>query len=145
MRISKETIFSWMGIVDTLIGQLFYKSSTPEGQDLLTCYMEKFKDTDTQNFLEWFQKMVLCLDEKDDAAADLKEQIFGLIEILIDNFIQQLSPQDKKVLSPQDKKVLSQYITRTMMPTNIIQSFQENKTDYSATGLVMFVLFILLI
>jgi hypothetical protein len=136
MPISNETIFSWMGILDTLIGQLFYKSSTPEGQDLLTCYMEKFKDTDTQNFLEWLQKMVLCLDEKDDAA-DLKEEIFGLINILINNFVQQLSPPDRKLLS--------QYITTTMSPTNIIQSFQKKKTDYSTTGLVMFVLFILLI
>jgi hypothetical protein len=125
-----------MGIVDTLIGQLFYKSSTPEDhQDLLTCYMEKFKDTDTQNFLEWFQKMVLCLEEKKDAA-DLKEEIFGSINILIDNFVQQIPPPDKKVLS--------QYITTSMSPTNIIQNFQEN-TDYSTTGLVMFVLFILLI
>ena len=148
MPISNETIFSWMGLLDSMIGQLFYKSSAPEHLDLLTCYIEKFKDTDTQNFLEWFQKMVLCLDEKKDAV-DLKEEIFGLIEILIDNFIQQLSPQDKKVLS--------QYITTNMKPTNIIQSFQENKTtniiqsfqenktDNSTTGLVMFVLFILLI
>ena len=160
MPISNETIFSWMGLLDSMIGQLFYKSSAPEHQDLLTCYIEKFKDTDTQNFLEWFQKMVLCLYDKKDAV-DLKEEIFDLVDTLIDNFIQQLSPQDKKVLS--------QYITTNMKPTNIIQSFQENKTtniiqsfqenkttniiqsfqenktDNSTTGLVMFVLFILLI
>ena len=137
MPISKETIFSWMGIVDTLIGQLFYKSSAPEHQDLLTCYIEKFKDTDTKNFLEWFQKMVLCLND----AVDLKEEIFDLVDTLIDNFISQIIlSADEKVLSQ-----LPQYITTNMKPTNIIQSFQENKTDNSTTGLVMFVLFILLI
>jgi hypothetical protein len=136
MPMSNETIFSWMGILDSMIGQLFYKSSAPEHQDLLTCYIEKFKDTDTQNFLEWFQKMVLCLKD----AADLKEEIFGLVDNLIDNFILQILSAEEKVLSQ-----LPQYITTNMMPTNIIQSFQENKTDNSTTGLVMFVLFILLI
>ena len=138
MPISKETIFSWMGIVDTLIGQLFYKSTEINYQDLLTCYIEKFKDIDTQNFLEWFQKMVLCLDEKEDKAGiELKNHEFSLIDDTINRFIQQIPEKEKVLLAP--------YIETNMRPTNIIQSFQEDKTDFSTTGLVMFVLFILLI
>jgi hypothetical protein len=132
-------IFKWMDKLDSMIGQLFYKSTEFNYQDLLTCYIKKFKETDTQNFLEWFQKMVICLDDKKDEAGlkDFKEYMFALIDEAIETFIPEIPEKEKVLLAP--------YIETNMRPTNIIQSFQEDKTDFSTTGLVMFVLFILLI
>jgi hypothetical protein len=63
--------------------------------------------------------------------------MFALIDEAIETFIPEIPEKEKVLLAP--------YIETNMRPTNIIQSFQEDKTDFSTTGLVMFVLFILLI